>query len=164
MLFAQAGRRLYPDIQHRFYSVVIKACGFNTILVSALQIFMRADARIADIPFEEELRMGRGPSPRNNQSFDQLSSSELRDLTSFPRRALDIIKKFLNFPQHMFIHHTTGEIITGNRSHAGCHLFFDEELILFGLGKLANGLTTTVMIDGFFGGDRRRWSIGFRFF
>ena len=164
ILFAEAGCRLFPDLNHRFDHYKSKIFRMNAVLASALQLFINADARIADIPFEEERIMMAPSSPRNNQTFDQFTNSELRDLTNFPRPALLIIKKFLQLPRNMYINQTTGEIAGEGEDHAGCRLFFDEEMILFGLGKLAKGLKTTVLVDNVFGGDRSRWSIGFRFF
>ena len=166
LLFAEALRRIFPEKERTFQRIVDNCLHLHSLFASALQLFVGLDAGIADIPFEEERRMLRlAPPVRNNQSFDQLSPAELRDLTGFNLPALKIIKRFLGLPPNIFIRDTTGELIGEAENHAGCRFFYDEEMILFCLAKLAKGLRTTVLTSGgFFGGDRRRWSLGFRFF
>ena len=164
MLIVEAGRRIYPERQRLLRDSITKGSNLNIILASVLKKFMNADARIADISFKEERRMLLNPTDRNNQFFAQLTDSKLRDITSFPRQALCDIKNFLKLPRHIYIKYTTGEIVGEEEDHAGCRFFYDEEMILFSMAKLAKGLTTTVLVDLYFGGDRRRWSLGFRFF
>ena len=165
LAFAEAACRLFDDDEQPFLEFVEEFLEIHSVLASALEFYMCADAEIADIPFEEERRMVGYEQPiRDNQFFRLLSDTQLRAYTNFPRPALRIIKAFLKLPHVMYIHTVTGELIGEDENHSGCRLFFDEEMILFGMMKLAKGLRTTVLVDGIFGGDIARWSVGFRFF
>ena len=88
----------------------------------------------------------------------------MSDLIGFNLPPLNIIKKFLGLPPNIFVHATTGDLIEEAGDNIGCCFFFDEEMILFCLAKLGKGMKTSILVSGgFFGGERRRFSIGFRF-
>ena len=54
ILFAEAGCRLFPDLNHRFDHYKSKIFRMNAVLASVLQFFLNADVRIAVYCFVHE--------------------------------------------------------------------------------------------------------------
>ena len=133
---------------------------------AALRVYFRLDSFIADIPpdeeeEEQERRVERRILPR--LSFETFNDNELRRMTRFPAVSLMILKDFFNLPTTIYLHPSENETRMEYDPHQGCHLFTDEELILFSLYHFAHGVNVTIMADRFCG-SIDRWVYGFKYF
>jgi hypothetical protein len=89
-------------------------------------------------------------SPPRNRSIDEISEEKAKELTRFTKEQLRLLLLHWRMPD---------VIVTGPR-----YQFTGEEVLLICLSKIATGDPWTRLIDGFFGGDPRRWSYAFRWF
>jgi hypothetical protein len=89
-------------------------------------------------------------APPRNRSIDDLSEETAKQLTRFMKDQLRILLLHWRIPN---------DIVTGPR-----YQFTGEEVVIVCLARIATGDPWTRLIDGFFGGDPRRWRYAFRLF
>ncbi len=88
--------------------------------------------------------------PPRNRSINELSEDKAKELTMFTKDQLHLLLRHWRIPDL---------IVTGP-----CYQFTGEEVLIVCLARIASGDPWTWLIDGFFGGDPRRWTYAFRWF
>ncbi len=88
--------------------------------------------------------------PPRNRTIDDILDETAKQLTRFTKDQLRLLLLHWRIPNI---------ILTGPR-----YQFNGEEILLVSLAKITTGDPWTRLIDGFFGGDPRRWTYAFQWF
>jgi hypothetical protein len=89
-------------------------------------------------------------TPPRNRSLDEISDGDAFRLTRFRKPQLQLLIQHWRIPDR---------IVTNNR-----YSFTGEEILVVCLSKIATGLSWTQLCKDTFGGEPRRWSLGFKWF
>jgi len=126
---------------HIYYSCLTMFCFYE------LDALFEQDDHLMNIRRRQWVHI---ESPPRNRSINELSDEVAHQLTRFNKGQLQLLLIHWRIPP---------VIVTRQR-----HRFTGEELLIICLSKIATGDPWTRLIPGYFGGDVRRWSEGFRWF
>jgi len=143
--------------------LLVLASGAFLLLVNLrLQMLLEQESEVADIDPEDELPRGHALRPRIQKTLQDYTDVELLGKTNFARQEIQTLIRFFDLPQRCY---PDGFIRIESGTNTGnYYIFGPDEILIFVLIKVKSGHTNIDIVDEYFGGDHRKWSIMFHWF